>query len=863
MAKATEKITDFGDTVAGSKKSLWRTRGFLKEDILEMGDKEILTSVKKQVIWSVPDYNGLYAEGCYREDLYYLKICYTALGATIPVYLAHSVKEAAADYTDFLLGLKGYLLAQIRQHTLNYNESVLQYLQDNGYLEKNLNSVYNRYTWKLTSKANNNPAFSKLFVGFLDNCIRKRYIPRELISELLAKAQGSLENEGVIEARIALLDKERNYKAYGDNIIWECYLTGFPNNYQATFQNFKYYKNLSNTACSFDFILKYKSVRYQKKYPMEKTDIVPILRLIANETVTNDFIALINAKKEEQAAEVKSEKKDLKNVTRIELPYQYVIRKGPVLRKGDAKIESLLYVEGNQANRACFDFRGGEFGNWQNKRQECLNCAVDAFSDLAYITDLPFDAMSLCLTGLRNHRLTIAWGSRGSGNARAHYEPATTVINLTKFKGAGTLAHEWAHALDHALGRWYATLDMDISSKDAHAGYLTSLNDWRRDQHTEEEKKLYALMNDVMDTIRRVTKHLTQEEIETERTKTKASYEKNLRLSLTANITNVLYKVESGKREELRQYLTEQLERLLRGEISFEEYKGVFIEKKLKNKFKSTEEIRYTGEINCIVHPEQIKVRDEIVVSTKYYTDARAFDRERTTAYYTLATELFARAFESYIEDSLKEHGMQSEYLVYGTNSPVYKLMYDGHNPYPEGEERQRINEKIRVLLQYVGDVVVGRHLDDRYKVIYRRNECQEAKYFDETKKEDISETAKKKENVAQENLAYTESVINYGGNRGIIADNYVKDKEMLEEAKKELQVISELPQYERQIICSIKKYTKDTGIVEIQACGDENVLQMQVKYVSMLYSAGVLKILEGKEKIPALETVPVMRNSI
>jgi hypothetical protein len=36
---------------------------------------------------------------------------------------------------------------------------------------------------------------------------------------------------------------------------------------------------------------------------------------------------------------------------------------------------------------------------------------------------------------------------------KAHYEPERAVINLTKLNGAGSLAHEWWHALDHYFGR--------------------------------------------------------------------------------------------------------------------------------------------------------------------------------------------------------------------------------------------------------------------------------------------------------------------------------------------------------------------------------------------------------------------------
>ena len=50
-------------------------------------------------------------------------------------------------------------------------------------------------------------------------------------------------------------------------------------------------------------------------------------------------------------------------------------------------------------------------------------------------------------------KLALAVGARGTGKASAHYEPAKHVINLTKAKSAGTLAHEWWHAMDFHFGR--------------------------------------------------------------------------------------------------------------------------------------------------------------------------------------------------------------------------------------------------------------------------------------------------------------------------------------------------------------------------------------------------------------------------
>lgn len=95
-----------------------------------------------------------------------------------------------------------------------------------------------------------------------------------------------------------------------------------------------------------------------------------------------------------------------------------------------------------------FNIRGGQFGNWVkgDERQTHLNHAYDAFMDLAKAANIPPSAIGL------NGELGIAFGARGSGWAAAHYETAQKVINLTKTKGAGSLAHEWWHALDHYLG---------------------------------------------------------------------------------------------------------------------------------------------------------------------------------------------------------------------------------------------------------------------------------------------------------------------------------------------------------------------------------------------------------------------------
>jgi len=93
---------------------------------------------------------------------------------------------------------------------------------------------------------------------------------------------------------------------------------------------------------------------------------------------------------------------------------------------------------------AAFPFRGVEFGNWltQIDRLVRLNETFDALRDLCALCGLSADAVTL------KSWLAMAFGSRGIPGAAAHFEHDHRVINLTKEHGAGSLAHEWFHALD-------------------------------------------------------------------------------------------------------------------------------------------------------------------------------------------------------------------------------------------------------------------------------------------------------------------------------------------------------------------------------------------------------------------------------
>jgi len=95
-----------------------------------------------------------------------------------------------------------------------------------------------------------------------------------------------------------------------------------------------------------------------------------------------------------------------------------------------------------------FGFRGIQFGNALSniERQLFISNTYYSFQVIALILDIPHKWIGFGGLGL-------AFGARGSGSASAHYEPTLNIINLTRFNGAGSIAHEFAHCIDNRLAK--------------------------------------------------------------------------------------------------------------------------------------------------------------------------------------------------------------------------------------------------------------------------------------------------------------------------------------------------------------------------------------------------------------------------
>jgi hypothetical protein len=95
-----------------------------------------------------------------------------------------------------------------------------------------------------------------------------------------------------------------------------------------------------------------------------------------------------------------------------------------------------------------FKLKGFEYGNWVSNadRHDRLAATAKSLSDLSRVVG----SKNIGLDG----NVGIAFGARGKSKALAHFEPDTFMINLTKEKGFGSLAHEYGHALDYFFGMY-------------------------------------------------------------------------------------------------------------------------------------------------------------------------------------------------------------------------------------------------------------------------------------------------------------------------------------------------------------------------------------------------------------------------
>ena len=372
-----------------------------------------------------------------------------------------------------------------------------------------------------------------------------------------------------------------------------------------------------------------------------------------------------------------------------------------------------------------FGFRGVQFGNWENQieRQSVMNAAYEGLLDLADIIGVDPKIISL------NGELGLAFGARGQGlsGAVAHYEPRYTIINLTKMKGAGALAHEWLHALDH-----YLMIKGGIISNERRAdGLLLAKNFNEHASDSDFQLKRSSLSDDLKQAFLKVKNTAFYKEVIETKDETDAlKWEQQARERLDKELSDIRnYLAKERKYSSKKQPATEeQLKRFdelatkLAAADEKREWDGNYMThvyptmRKLSDLFK---EITGRGllkknpgddykRLNYAI--SNLQVRRETLadaqakteftkrVPSEYSRNNTTIDRGRSTEYWTKPTEMLARAFSSFVEDSAEAKGYTTDFLSYGSDN---RLLLFG-KPFPEGEERKAINQAFRDFFKVV-----------------------------------------------------------------------------------------------------------------------------------------------------------------
>lgn len=339
------------------------------------------------------------------------------------------------------------------------------------------------------------------------------------------------------------------------------------------------------------------------------------------------------------------------------------------------------YIERRENNKdvtteelqKAFGFRGVNFGNWATakERQDFANYAYDSLFDLAELLNLPPKAISL------NGQLGLAYGAQGhGGKAAAHYIPAFKDINLTKEYGAGSLAHEWWHALDNYFAN-------QANGKEFSEDFALSLT-----KGGELRPELYEALENLQTQIKKSP--FTEEDIKQNAERLTARYEKNIHY-YAENIKSSYGKAKNA--DELLKIVDDLV-------MNKEKYKGYSIEQlqEIENKFfKLLPENRDTmtnrGEFGWLLHSiRRLSEIDELAIKgakkSEYLQNAEKIDSQsKGKAYWSLDTELGARAFSSYIFDRMEKQDILNKFLVRGDDGAVLNM--NAFKELAEGEEKE------------------------------------------------------------------------------------------------------------------------------------------------------------------------------
>ncbi|WP_150124107.1 LPD1 domain-containing protein [Cupriavidus nantongensis] len=369
-----------------------------------------------------------------------------------------------------------------------------------------------------------------------------------------------------------------------------------------------------------------------------------------------------------------------------------------------------------------FGLRGVNFGNWMKtpaaraEAQMHLNHAYDAFHDLADILDVPPKVLSL------GGMLGLAIGAQGHGGRNAaHFVPGVNEINLTRTTGAGALAHEWAHAVDHYFARQAGldTAEEPYLSEHALLGETKTRHELVAGKYVPVSSPRFGevrpeIVGAFKGLVQTMTKRLqTVEEAQA----VDAAYQQRLE----KNVNGWLASIGRDFKEQEAEFAV-LAERVRKGDFGGEMvavgrstllhpvvvemrdlYKAkhgrVYSIEQLKGLQSNLDSLAFRRDKSA--HQQAMAADADVVperrrVSTDYALNAAKLDKDKGgKVYWSTKCELFARAFDSFVADKLEAKQAKNSYLSFGVRET---------ETVPVGTERDAIHSAFDGL---IGEFVV------------------------------------------------------------------------------------------------------------------------------------------------------------
>ena len=408
------KLNDFGEKIGGAKKDIWALFNSLSNE--EQGEM-----AQKVKLWKRPDYRAMVKNGTPKD------VCFWQ--SQMRKAVISRPKMDAAAYVKFVIEFKADVeacntLDEIKAFYAGYPKNA----EENGifkYLVKTSADPDDK-RWTYASSETK---------PFFDGNLVLRYVYRPKMIAKECDASGFLDDR-----------ETRENAKYEITVVKR-------DNVKSEQRNDGSYKN--TVTCSDCMKIYYDTRDYSDTVKSSVSGELFIAeydrRRIAVCMTKEEAEDAIKDHKEKIAAEKAKEKKEaflpphLSKIERTGSDYNF-------FRFSDGNILMARY-----------GLRGGEFGNYTTSKDRLgsINMAYDAFEDLHKALGISAKDISL------GDNLAIAFGARGRGSAMAHYEPVKNVINMTKRRGAGSLAHEWGHAMDAYIGKklgLYGFMSQSISA---------------------------------------------------------------------------------------------------------------------------------------------------------------------------------------------------------------------------------------------------------------------------------------------------------------------------------------------------------------------------------------------------------------